>query len=300
MAVAETPLISWASRRRAIDPAGHGGDRGGLRCSAHAGHELLARAADRPARALVRRSSAVRRHSLSAPLVRDRASPPGVRSPRDGRRRSSLRSRGRQARRAIGPAGHGVEGGRDRPAVRVDVALRERWSRPPGMARRRCLPSGPRLIHVRSRGWRSTAATTTRWCSCDTSRPRSTASNRSRPRCSPRCRAPGDPLRANRVPTRRGARWGRLSARWCWCSTISTSSPTRPVWTCSPRWSSTFRPARRSRSPAGKTRHSRLPAGGRTAWSTRSAWRTFGWTSRRPGCCLKLPESSCTRTRCPR
>jgi LuxR family maltose regulon positive regulatory protein len=57
------------------------------------------------------------------------------------------------------------------------------------------------------------------------------------------------------------------------------------------------RPARRSRSRAGKTRHCRLPAGGRTAWCTRSACRTSDWTRRRPGCCSKLPESSWTRTR---
>jgi hypothetical protein len=94
------------------------------------------------------------------------------------------------------------------------------WSRPPGMARRRCLRSGRRLIRVRSRGSRSTAETTTRWCSCDTSRSRFTASNRSRLRCSRRCRAQGDPpgLAASHPS---GARWGRVSAGSCWCSTIS-------------------------------------------------------------------------------
>ena len=34
-------------------------------------------------------------------------------------------------------------------------------------------------------------------------------------------------------------------------------------------------------------------------WCTRSACRTSGWTSRRPSCCLKPPESSSTRASCP-
>ena len=172
------------------------------------------------------------------------------------------------------------------------------WSRRPGTARRRCLRGGPRPIRVRSRGSRSTAETTTPWCSCATSRPRSTASSRSRPRCSTRCRAQAD--RPGRSASRAsGARWPRSSTRWCSCSTICTPSPIRPVWTCSRRCSSTFRPARRSRSRAGKSRRCRSPAGGRRDGCTRSAWRTSGSTSRRPSCCSRRPESSSTRASSP-
>ena len=66
---------------------------------------------------------------------------------------------------------------------------------------------------------------------------------------------------------------------------ICTPSPIPPAWTCWRRCSITFRPARRSRSPAGKIPRCRSPAGGHTVWWTRSAWRTSGWTSARPGCC---------------
>ena len=91
-----------------------------------------------------------------------------------------------------------------------------------------------------------------------------------------------------------GARWLRSSARWCSCSTICTPSPTRPAWTCSRRCSSTSRPARRSRSRAGRSRRCRWPAGGRRDWCTRSAWRTSGSTSGRPGCCWRPRASSWT------
>ena len=134
--------------------------------------------------------------------------------------------------------------------------------------------------------------TTTPWCSCGTSPPRSTASSRSRPRCSTRCPARRTPpgRSASRAS---GARWPRSSTRWCWCSTTCTPSPTRPVWTSSRRCSGTFRPARRSRSQAARSRHCRSRAGGRRE-CTRSGWRTCGSTSTRPGCCSTRPASSST------
>ena len=174
------------------------------------------------------------------------------------------------------------------------ACLSRPWLRLPGTARRPFSRVGPRLIRVRLRGSCSTRETATPSCSCATSQPRFTESSRSRPRCSTRCPAQGDPpgRNASRVS---GALWPHSSVPWCSCSTICTSSPIRPVWTCSRSSSSTFRPARRSRSRAGRSRHCRLPAGGRTGRSTRSAWRTSGSTSRRPRCCWELPESSSMR-----
>ena len=71
---------------------------------------------------------------------------------------------------------------------------------PAGYGKTTLLAKWAEAIRVRSRGSRSTAETTTPWCSCDTSRPRFTASNRSRPRCSRRCRVQGDPPGPSRVP----------------------------------------------------------------------------------------------------
>ena len=149
----------------------------------------------------------------------------------DDRYGGSVRPRGGQARCAV--SGPGTVAKADVIARLCARARRSRpWSRPPDTARRPFSPGGPRPIRVRSPGSRSTAETTTRWCSCGRSRPRFTGSSPSRPTCSMRCPGQADP------PGRRGsrvsaARWPRLSARWCWRSTICTLSPIRPVWTCS-------------------------------------------------------------------
>ena len=71
------------------------------------------------------------------------------------------------------------------------------------------------------------ATTTTPSCSCATSRAPSTASSRSRPRCSTRCPAPAASRRSTRVP-RLGRALARSRRRWCWCSTTCTPSPIRP------------------------------------------------------------------------
>ena len=138
----------------------------------------------------------------------------------------------------------------------------------------------------------------TRWCSCDTSRRRFTASNRSRPKCSTHCRARADRPGPSASPVS-GAHWLRSSARWCWCSTICTLSPVWRVWTCSQRCLTTSRRAHRSRSRAGKRRNCRLLAGARAEVCTRSAWRSCGWMSRRPPCCCGPRGSSSIRASCP-
>ena len=90
-----------------------------------------------------------------------------------------------------------------------------------GTGRRPCWRGGRRLIRVRLRGSRWTGETATPSCSCDTSRPRSTVSSRSRARSSTRC--PGRGHRAGRHEFRvSGEHWLISSARWCWCSTICT------------------------------------------------------------------------------
>ena len=146
--------------------------------------------------------------------------------------------------------------------MRVAVAVRDRGRA--GRVRQddaSCAVGRGRSASVRV-GRARRRETTTPSCSCATSRPRFTASSRSRPRCSTRCPAQAD--RPGRSASRAsGARWPRSSIRWCWCSTICMPSPIRPVWTCSRSCSSTFRPARRSRSRAGRSRRCRLPAGGR-------------------------------------
>jgi hypothetical protein len=106
---------------------------------------------------------------------------------------------------------------------------------------------------------------------------------------------PGGSTWTSRVPPVGSALGARERRLVLVLDDLHAASLTRSVWTCSRRCSSTFRPGRRSRSRAGKFRHCRWPAGGRTVWCTRSVWGTFGWTSGRPSCCLKRAESSSTR-----
>ena len=91
----------------------------------------------------------------------------------------------------LGPTRHGAEGGPGRGTVRVVHA-----SGDGGRARRvrqddpsRELGRG-RFASVRV-GRARQPGRRRRWCSCDTSQPRFIESNRSRPRCSTRCRAQG-------------------------------------------------------------------------------------------------------------
>ena len=128
--------------------------------------------------------------------------------------------------------------------------------------------------------------TTTPWCSCATSRPRFTASSRSRPRCSTRCRPRRIDLDEARPACRERA--GRARA---------------------PAGAGARRSARRRQSGlsgrargAGRVRSGRLAdrdrqQGGAGAAAcplaraglgrTRSAWRTSGSTSTRLGCCCE-------------
>ena len=214
------------------------------------------------------------------------------------RRGAPFRPHGGQARCAADSSRHRGEGGRDRAAVLVAARRLRPWSRRPGTARRRSLHDGPRLIRVRSRGSRSTAETTTPSCSCAMSRPRFTASNRSRRRCSKRFWARRIDLDEARSARRQraccaGAPAG-AGARRSACRRQSGVSRRA----CGAVRVRSGRVADRDRQQ-GRPRRCRLPAGGRTAVCTRSASRIFGWTSARPSCCCKPRESSSTRASCP-
>ena len=133
------------------------------------------------------------------------------------------------------PARHRGEDRCDRPALRVRRAVRDggraRWIRQDDAAR----TSGPRPIHVRSPGSRSTAETMTVSCSCATSPPRSTGVEPLPARGVRRAVGPGgiDLVDAGSAPRERVGL--RSRSRWSWCSTTCTWSETRPVSTCSRR-----------------------------------------------------------------
>ncbi len=141
--------------------------------------------------------------------------------------------------------------------------------------------------------------TATPSCSCATSPPRFTESSRSRPRSSAHCPGPRGSTWAKRVPRVGGALARTRASPGARARRSAHSSPIRPVWTCSRSSPSTFRADRRLWSRAGRSRRCHLLAGGLAGKSTRSAWRIFGWTSRRPRCCWKQLVSSSMRASCP-
>ena len=221
-------------------------------------------------------------------------------SGRRGRRRPPFRPRRGQARCAVDPARHRGEGGRDRTAVARRARRFATVVAPAGYGKTTLLAqwaeADPRPFAWVALDGRDDDDPS---CSCGTSRPRFTGSSRSRPRCSTRC-----PARAGR-PGRRASRV--VGARWPLSSSplvlvlddLHARRQSGLFGRARGARSRTSRPARRSRSRAGKSRRCRLPAGGRRGGCTRSAWPTSGWTSRRPRCCWKLRESSSTRTSSP-
>ena len=241
-----------------------------------------------------------------SPIRRGSGRTTTVGSPRDGRRRSSLRSRGVKLRRAIGPAEASLKANAIGPAVRVDLSPFANVIAPAkDIARkRRCLPKWAGLpsesvgVKVAALDGRDDDAVVFLGFIAATVHGVDPVQGRG---VRTRCRAPGGSHlgqpRAQRVGSALG---GACRAPAQVLVLDDLHSRRQPVLSGRARraWSSTFRPARRSRSPGREGPGTpACPLAGARPGCTRSAWRTFGWTSRRPGCCLKLPESSWTRAR---
>ena len=178
-------------------------------------------------------------------------------------------------------------------AVRIDRSRSRPWSRPPGTARRRCSRSGPRLIRARSRGSRSTAETTMSVVFLRYIAAAIHGVEPLPPEVFDALSGPGGSTWTSRVP-RVGSALAALERPLVLVldDLHAVANPScldvlAALFEYVPAGSQI---AIASREEPGTPAR---PLARARAWCTRSTWRTSGWTSRRPGCCSRLPESSC-------